>query len=408
MAVDIRTIQPDEQRAAYEIMAIVFGDNLTDHLVDDEAIVAELDRYFAAFDGDRIVGTAAAYTFELTVPGGAKVAMGGVTNVGVVATHRRQGLLRRLMGELIDDAVGRGEPMVGLTASESNIYRRFGYGIAARRKTISVDASRSAYLRPPADRGMVRMVDESEAAKALPSVYEQMQEQRPGAVSRSALWWELLARDREPWRDGATQRRIAVHDGADGPDGYAIYRLKNQWEKGLPNSELRIEELVTTDHEVEAALWRFCLDTDLVTSVLAYNVALDIPLVHRMVEPRRLQVRGERDHLWLRLLDVPASLAARRYESAGSIVVEVVDGSRPEVAGRFRLDADLDGATSAATTESADLTLDIADLSAVYLGGTTVRDLAGAGLVDEHRSGAVTEASRLFVTAQSPWCIQEF
>ena len=50
-----------------------------------------------------------------------------------------------------------------------------------------------------------------------------------------------------------------------------------------------------------------------------------------------------------------------------------------------------------------DLTLDTADLAAVYLGAFTFADLARAGRVEECRPGAVAEADGLFATAVAPW-----
>jgi hypothetical protein len=47
-----------------------------------------LDRMHAALDGDRIVGGAGAFPFELTVPGGS-VACAGGNGVGVITTHCR-------------------------------------------------------------------------------------------------------------------------------------------------------------------------------------------------------------------------------------------------------------------------------------------------------------------------------
>ena len=68
----------------------------------------------------------------MTLPGGAAVPTGGVTWVSVAVTHRRQGLLGRLLEATHEDIDGRGEPLAALTASEGGIYERFGYGIASR------------------------------------------------------------------------------------------------------------------------------------------------------------------------------------------------------------------------------------------------------------------------------------
>ncbi len=68
--------------------------------------------------------------------------MAGMTWVSVAPTHRRQGLLRRLVDAVHADADERGEPMAGLQASEAAIYERFGYGAATRWRHVEIDRRR--------------------------------------------------------------------------------------------------------------------------------------------------------------------------------------------------------------------------------------------------------------------------
>ena len=66
----------------------------------------ELDRAWAAFDGTSVVGTLRSFPTPLTLPGGASVTSAALTAVTVTATHRRQGLLTRMItGDL--DSVRR-------------------------------------------------------------------------------------------------------------------------------------------------------------------------------------------------------------------------------------------------------------------------------------------------------------
>ena len=69
----------------------------------------DLDRFHVVTDGGRIVGVAGSFGQELTVPGPVQVSCGGVTWVSVAATHRRRGLLRRLMAAVHADIDERGE-----------------------------------------------------------------------------------------------------------------------------------------------------------------------------------------------------------------------------------------------------------------------------------------------------------
>ena len=132
-----------------------------------------VDRLLAAWDDGRPVGVTASYPFSLTIPGGDAPAA-GVTWVGVLPSHRRRGILRELMRRQLDDVHARGESLAILWASESLIYGRFGYGIAAPQTQI--DAERSSFgLRDDAGaRGVLRLVTVEEAAELFPPVYERI------------------------------------------------------------------------------------------------------------------------------------------------------------------------------------------------------------------------------------------
>src|SRR5688572_12739232 len=113
------------------------------------AKVLPLERMHGAFDGDRIVGGAGAFPFQLTVPGG-PIACAGVTVVGVLPTHRRRGVLSAMMRAQLEDIRERGEPIAALWASEEVIYRRYGYGLASLSCEIDVPSGYTS-LREPRD-----------------------------------------------------------------------------------------------------------------------------------------------------------------------------------------------------------------------------------------------------------------
>src|SRR3954468_7337676 len=108
----------------------------------------DIERMHAAFDGDRIVGAAGALSYEVSVPGGATVPTAGVTVVGVLPTHRRRGILTRLMREQLADSRTRGDALAYLWASEGAIYGRFGYGLASRMGAMSLSRERTAFAEP--------------------------------------------------------------------------------------------------------------------------------------------------------------------------------------------------------------------------------------------------------------------
>jgi len=93
----LRPITPGEFDAFCAVPVEAFNDaDRHPESNEHERIVFEFDRSLAAFDGDEIVGTTAAYSFQLTVPGGV-VGAGGVTFVSVLPSHRRRGILSAMM-----------------------------------------------------------------------------------------------------------------------------------------------------------------------------------------------------------------------------------------------------------------------------------------------------------------------
>ncbi|MDQ4069066.1 MAG: GNAT family N-acetyltransferase [Actinomycetota bacterium] len=386
-----------------------FGNRPSDAEIEEARRFLELDRSLVAVEGDRIVGTAGTLTLELTVPGPATVPAAGVTYVGVLPTHRRQGILTALMAGLYEDAARRQEPMAALLASEATIYRRFGYGVAVSSTSVEIERSRAALRRPVDLAGHVRMLDPGELPEVLPPIHDRYRRLRPGEVSRPPAWWARRLADRDEDRHGAGARFTVVwNDAADGgePTGYVTYRVRQRREEGMPGGTLEIEDLITLTDQARAGLWQYCFGVDLIAVVRAWGVPVDEPLPWMLVDRRRLRVTANKDFLWLRLLDVEASLAARGYGCDSTLVLEV--GSAGERA-RYRLTGGSAGeAVCRRTHQPADLALDIADLAAAYLGGVRFSTLARAGLVAELTPGALFRADALFSTTTAPFCCTGF
>lgn len=402
-----RLLGPDEFDAVADLNAVVFHDGPT--LSDDHRtrarLVTEVDRTFVIDDGPTLAGTAAAYSMQVALPGGGSVPMCGVTGVGVLPTHRRQGMLRALLTAVHDQAIERGEPLAGLTASQGGIYRRFGYGVATRAQTMSVDCTRSDEVVDITVPGRMRLVDKAEATVALPAVWEQHWRRRAGELRRSPGWWERLATDTPDHRDGATARFVVVHeDPAGHVDGAATYRLKGAEVPGGRWSELRVGDLAAAADQVEAALLRYLMDVDLVGRLTFWG-STDVALRWRLVDPRALSVNHDVDLLWLRPLDVPVCLTSRSYAGpTDGLVIEVVDTARPELGGRFLLEAGADGAACSAVGSEPDVVLATAELGSLLLGGVTWANLRRAGLVDERAPGAVDRLDGLFRPDRAPYC----
>jgi predicted acetyltransferase len=330
--------------------------------------------------------------------------MAGVTGVGVHPTHRRRGLLRSLMTNMLDDARSRAEPVAGLNASESGIYGRFGFGLASDMVELSIDTRESGFATD-APILELRLIDKDEAMKVLPEIFDRQRLTRAGEPSRSSQTWDAWLADPRGDRNREGGLFHAVCDA-----GYVSYRT------GGPARFMRaerfdviVEELRGMTAEVEAVLWRFVLDLDLVGRVTAKHRPVDEPLRWRLLDPRQLQTRYVFDQLYIRILDVPAALQARGYRSAGRIVLDVLspaaeDGFDDAAPGRWVLEAGPDGASCrpARRGEAAELRLDVTALGSLFLGGFRASLLAMGGRIEELRAGSLELADTLFLTQPAP------
>jgi predicted acetyltransferase len=416
MAIEVRGIVEDEAATFMRSVFWAFSAQPTPEELEDELTVAETDRQVAAVEDGRIVGTAGAYTFDMTLPGGGQVPVAGVTVVGVLATHRRQGILSSMMAFQLDDVAARGEPIAVLTASESSIYGRFGYGVATRVAKVSVDTTGGlAQLAGPSAGGRLRLLEPADHSTASAPVYDRVRRSRVGELSRPEAWWTMLQRDREKWRDDASARFCVVHEDDGGTvDGYCWYRVKESDEQdAVARNEVRIWDLAAVSPEVDAALLDYLASIDLTRSITTWSRPVDDPWPYRLVDRRRYRVQLVHDHLYVRLLDVPAALSARTYESAGALSLVVDDPFRPAAGGRYRLDVSDEGKATCERIGDvddgpADVRLGAAELGSLYLGDVTPSTLAAAGRLVAADDSTLQRADRIFPTARKPYCTSEF
>jgi predicted acetyltransferase len=392
----------EEVQAALNVITHYFG--MENSLEDAERFAKwiEVERLHAAFDGGRLVGGAGAFSFELSVPGGASVPAAGVTVVGVLPTHRRRGVLTAMMKAQLENCRARGDAVAYLWASEATIYGRFGYGLASRIGEMNLARERTGFAQPFEARGTLRIVDLEEAARTFPPLYEAVRAQRPGMFTRSEDWWETRRLFDNPRRkDGPKNRVLLELDGK--PAGYAIYTVKQDWHSGSSKGTVSIMEAVAPTPEASRELWRWLLDFDWTSEFEANLLPVDHELFLLLAEPRRMQLTVI-DGVWVRPVDVGAALSARTYAGDGEVVLEVTDKLLPENAGRWRVTAE--GAER--TEAEADLRLDVTGVGSVYLGGFSFADLVRASSAEELQPGAAERGDALFRTDVAPWCAEIF
>ena len=368
-------------------------------------------RTWGAFEDGRCVATFRGFAQEVTVPGGRLLASAVVSGVTVSPTHRRRGLLTRMIEPYLRRAKEDGDAMSSLIAAEYPIYGRFGYGPAAWLTDFHVDTLRAARPGLPAepdDGGRVVLADLERVRREGPELHERVRRIRHGMVTRPPVWWKRATGELRLTGDSWQEPYCALYLAADGTvDGLVTYTAQEIWKNGVPDSVLDVKDLLAATPAAERALWHYLCSVDWVTRINAPSRAPDELLPLLVGDARAVTPTACSDHLWLRPLDVPAMLTARSYQAEGSVVLDVQDKDGL-AAGRFLLEAGPDGASCVPTGRTPDLTLPAAALGSLYLGDESAVRLAALGRLAEERPGAAFAADTLLRTSRRPWCPDVF
>lgn len=399
MTVEVRVTQPDEYRAAADTFCIALM--LTPP--NDESWERSRPSWnempsWSAWDGDRCVGHAGHFLVDTTVPGGVRLPTGAVSRVGVLPSHRRQGIATQLMESLIADADERGLALMSLRASEATIYERYGFGMAGESAEAELDPGRARPIRGAAP-GSFRILDPDDILVTVMPIYERFAHRRPGSITRPASFWRRLFRAALE-RSSATF--VAVHTDVDGEDdGYVLYETKWVDDGVVEGGAGTVHELVAADDAAELALWSYICDIDLVLRWTLHARPADDLLRRAAHDQRAYRQRSLHDEQWLRIIDVELTLAARAYPPvAGSIVVQVTDPLVPGNDGTWQIST----AGAMRMHEAPQLATNIAGLSMVYLGGPSWSEAAAIGLVDVRDVHALPIADALFASRPLPFC----
>ena len=406
--IEIRTVPREQLADWHAAVEAANSSEASEEAWRDYSPIIEPERTLGAYDGEQLVGGGSIFSFQLTVPGGGSVGAAGITEIGVLPTHRRRGILRQMMARQLADTRAAGEQVAILWASEGSIYQRFGYGLATLAATIDLERERTAFRSAESPIGSVRLIERDEAERVLPPIYEANLARVPGFFSRSPKWWDITALSDSRWaRRGFDKKFFALHETDGVADAYSIYHVRQEWD-AIPKSELQVIEIMALDGVALREMWRYIFGVDLVARITTRRgIHPKDPLLLMLAEPRRLRMTI-RDGMWLRIVDVVGALEARSYSADGSIVIEVRDEFLPAAGGRWRLTSSAGEGGVEATTDEPELLVDAADLAAVYLGAFTLDDLARAGRTDELVPGARARADAMLVSAAPTWCPQVF
>jgi predicted acetyltransferase len=405
MAHRLRTVRDlDEFRTAVGAIGHYFGWQPDEDEGGRFSKLLPFERMHTVLDDGAIVAGAGVLPIELTVPV-RPVRCAGVTVVGVLPSHRRRGLLTKMMDAQLKDIRGRDEPIAALWASEETIYGRYGYGLASLEHNVKVQREWAGLRHDlPRREGRVRLVEHDEAVRVFPHVYERVRPRAVGFLSRTREWWEFKPlQDRPERRFGAgpLNRALLERDGR--PVGYALYRIVQESTPGEWKRNLRVIEAIGVDGAATRDIWRFLLEIDWTSEIHAHLLPVDHPLQLLIARINRLRLEV-RDALWVRLVDVDAALAARRYDDGRATIEIVSDPQFADNAGRWTID----GGEVSRARRRPDVRVDVQAIGSVYLGGFSFTQLARAGRAEEASRGGLARADSVFHTDAAPWCPEIF
>ena len=365
------------------------GDRRTTGVWDDTAAVP-----------GTAVGTVDSFESPLSVPGGGDIPAWAISMVTVAQSHRRRGIARELLESELRTAAALGIPMAMLTVSESTIYHRFGFAPATSAADLTIDTRRARYSGPVPD-GRVQLVPLATVRAQVDELYRTARLASPGEMQVWPRRWDQIFGTADEKDIGKQPRAVRYDDAAGTTQGFAVYRMK-ELEHDFTGHTAEVEYLMANTPDAYAALWRFLLELDLTSTVHALLRSVDEPL-RWLIDDFRAMTVETYDHLWLRILDVPATLQAREYYAPARLIIEVAD-ALGHAAGTYRFDSTGSiPAIEPVEPGTPDLILSINELSAIYLGGISAVTLKKANRITERTPGAVARLEAAFHSPVAPW-----
>ncbi|WP_424463035.1 GNAT family N-acetyltransferase [Pseudoclavibacter helvolus] len=353
---------------------------------------------------DEPVATVSSWPADLTLPGARQLTSWAISSVTVSQARRRRGIARNLLEGELRTASALALPLASLTVSESTIYGRFGFGPATFAATLSIDTRRVLWSGPtPA--GRIDYVSREQWAGQIPELFDRVRLATVGEIEGwSGMWPRLAGTVHDEDGDGKKLRAITYVSPDGVLEGAALFKLEGG-EEDYASHTLSVQFVRTASDDAYAALWRFFLEADLVSTVKADHLAIDEP-VRWMLGDQRAATVTTTDHQWLRILDTKAVLEARRYAVPGAIAFEVED-ALGFAGGSFLLTVGADGEGKVEELDSLPsevpaVRLRVDALASLLLGGVAPASLRASATLSEATPGAVDLAARMLRVSPEP------
>jgi predicted acetyltransferase len=365
-------------------------------------------RRVGAWDSARPVATYASFVESLNVGGGRSLDAHLIAGVTVRPNHRRRGLMRELMTADLRGALDEGRAVAVLSSMEATIYGRFGFGAAAFSRRVEVDTS-DKFSLAFTPTGSVEVADPAALLELAPGLFSRFHANTLGSLQRPESYPAKIA---GIWADDSPEpdarARVALHyDPTGSIDGYVSYKVL-EWE--CEPRTIEILDIVWACQNAYFGLWEYLASIDLVTRVRFGGAAVADPLPWAMADRRGFNVTGQDDGLWLRVLDPVVALETRSYEADGEVRIAVSDplGLSDGVYTLAVRDGKATVTADRAEGAPSDVSMGVAALGSLYLGGVRADTLARTGQVTATSRDALNILDALLAHREPPYCITHF
>lgn len=246
------------------------------------------------------IATSNSWIGPLSLPGDRDVDAWAISGVTTAQTHRRRGIQRQIMEAELRTAASLGVPVAMLTVSESSIYGRYGFGVAALAATYTISTRGLTWTGPQVD-GRLDFITAQQWRDAAPDLFETVRLRHPGEARPFALRWDQIA-GIVSWQGDKSADRHALQyrDAAGVVRGLAIYTVADA--PGFERMSVDVINVIASTDDAYAALWRFFVEMDLVGTVTYSLGSIDEPMRWMVSDARAVEVRTF-DMQYLRVLD---------------------------------------------------------------------------------------------------------
>lgn len=353
-----------------------------------------------ALSQDYPVATYASFQKDMNIGAAEPLPTHMITEVTVRPTHRRRGILRRMMTDDLAEAKKNGLALAALTATEATIYGRFGFGPTTFINRIEVKTDVRFKLRHEPT-GSIHLTSRDQLIKFADEVFAQAHAQNVGSVGRTRNY-AFISSGRWSFSDQQSDElvRNIIHRNADGEvDGYACYSVSDDITRART---LTIRDLCSVDANAYLALFGHLASIDLVEKVKWDMAPVHDPVEWSLEDRRCYRVTERTDLIWCRILDPIRVLSARAYPGVTSELVMKIEDPMEFAAGTFRLSVDDGVATVTETDAEPDITLGANALASMFLGGIDAKTLEACQRLSGSQEG-INRAQQLFLSLGEPY-----